>query len=172
MRYLKLGIRLAIYVTLLISIMNGCTTINIINERLSQLMYVDSAFSAHVDTYIKEAKKRNIRHGSIDRLTMIFGLTGTKEEPNTVGTCANISGFPLIVIDRGYWALSNEDEHEELIMHELGHCLLNRDHCEAKVDGKGSSIMAAEMLGSKIYVPNREKLINELFNPTSECDTR
>jgi hypothetical protein len=132
-------------------------------------MYIDSAFDKYVSSFSSEAKKRTADIGRLHSLTMIFGITGTKDDPGTIGTCSIANGFPLIIIDRRFWGVADEFEREELIFHELGHCLLDRDHCEPKKDGKSLSIMEPDLLGSTYYKANRENLINELFNSTEGC---
>jgi hypothetical protein len=38
------------------------------------------------------------------------------------------SGYKIIEIDYKYWNSSNENGKEQIIYHELGHCLLNKEH--------------------------------------------
>lgn len=37
-------------------------------------------------------------------------------------------GQRYIELDTAFWARSSEDDHLSLVMHELGHCVLNRHH--------------------------------------------
>jgi len=161
--------RAAIYGMLFAVIANGCTTVNILNQRLADLSYIDSAIKPYSNSFVTEAVKRGNVAPDLSKLTMVFGKTSTKDEPNTIGTCSGINGYPIITIDTNYWDVADEFEKQELIYHELGHCILNRDHCEVKENGKPVSLMEPEMVGSSFYQENREKLINELFDSNDGC---
>lgn len=165
--YLRWTVRSIVYSMLLIA---GCTTVNVIDRRILPFIYVDSAFSEHINVYLAEAKRRNKHPGPINRLAMFLGTTRTSEEPHTVGTCLNVGGFPRIVLDEKYWNASDWLGREELVMHELGHCLLNRGHCELSVGNKKKSLMASETLGSDYTEHTRSAFIDELFTPAKECN--
>jgi hypothetical protein len=67
-------------------------------------------------------------HLKIGDLKAKFGtLRGNTE---TVGLCVveEDGTPPSIVIDRDYWYEAGDLQREELMFHELGHCVLNRDH--------------------------------------------
>lgn len=169
----SLGIimRIVVYGVLIAVISNACTTLNTINYTLSKLHYIDSAIWPYVTKFVVEGGKRGYV-ADLSNITVIFGTTNTKEDAGTVGTCSAINGFPLVVIDQGYWNISNVYEKEELIMHELGHCLLNREHCEAKENGEGVSLMKPDLFDSSVYSNNREKLIDELFKVHDSCKSK
>jgi len=168
MSYLRWIVRIILYAMLAAVISNGCTTINIIHERLQKLHYIDSNLKELAEKFKKEAVAHK-RVVDLSELTMIFGTTYSKDEPYTIGTCGQMNGFPVITIDTRYWDTADQYEKEELVFHELGHCILGRDHCEIKVDGKSASIMEPDMLGSVMYKENRENLLNELFRPIEGC---
>lgn len=159
-------IRVIVYALLLAAISNACTTINIINSRLSQLMYVDSAFEKHVLQFVTEAGNRKVSVINVRALTMMFGKTNTSDDPGTVGTCSMINNLPVVIIDRPFWDVATQAERELLVFHELGHCILLRDHCEVRADNGPASIMVAELIDGVYYQQNRKKLVDELFHPT------
>jgi hypothetical protein len=133
--------------------------------------YVDSALTPYLDRFKHEAK---IRGKSIDSstLTLVFGETKTKLEPSTVGTCLTgtvLGLFPVVTIDTSHWTTIQEYEKEELIFHELGHCLLERDHCSVKANGLSVSIMEPDDSDLVAYLTNRDSMIDELFNPAKDC---
>lgn len=69
---------------------------------------------------------------------------------------------PKITINHTNWIGLNAIYREQLLFHELGHCLLNRNHL-----GSGQnpvSIMNSNLFNSQIYVDNYDSLIEELFN--------
>lgn len=168
MRIMDWVMRVVLWTLTFSVILYGCTTINIITQRLERLSYVDSALTDYVGRFVHEGLSRGI---VIDpkRLTMVFGSTGTKDSPTTIGTCEPVNSYPVITIDKTYWSVADENEKEELAFHELGHCLLNRDHCEEKENGVSVSLMEPDMLGSKQYGEHREDLVDELFNPHEGC---
>lgn len=48
---------------------------------------------------------------------------------NSVGVCTKWSnGYREIGIDKEYWHSISEGQKEQLIFHELGHCVLDKDH--------------------------------------------
>lgn len=56
-------------------------------------------------------------------------------DDNIIGTCTIRPTKRLIKIDPSYWALVEDDlEREQLMFHELGHCVLNRGHDETLTD--------------------------------------
>ena len=93
----------------------------------------------------------------------------------TVGACMKDRwGSPqLVSIDRNFWDRSNALAREQVLYHELGHCLLNRGHSEEKAKSKyipwfkcprtimkSSTFTTRELLFC--YKAERERYINEL----------
>ncbi len=89
------------------------------------------------------------------------------EQGNVVGQCKTYSdGSKEIVLDLVYWENATEIEREYLVFHELGHCVLERDHNNERDDnGICISIMQSGTGGcNKRYNElSREVLIDELF---------
>jgi hypothetical protein len=72
-----------------------------------------------------------------------------------------------IVIDRKAWREYNEGGREQLIYHELGHCVLGLDHDDTVGEISGIifpiSIMNSYVFGNHwLYVQEREHYINDL----------
>jgi hypothetical protein len=134
------------------------------------LMYVDSALISEVNLFIIEGKLRDV---DVDdkKLTMVFAKTGTKDEPNIIGTCQFVGEYPLIAIDRDYYNKAEPFEREALVFHELGHCLLGREHCSVKKDGKSVSLMEPIILSNELYSVERTAIVDELFHPNKDCPT-
>lgn len=81
-----------------------------------------------------------------------------------------------IKVDPTYWfdEATLEEEKMGIIYHELGHCLLGRDHLETTFDYEysphrtvraPSSLMYPSSFYSKFYEPLRQYYIDELINP-------
>ena len=77
-----------------------------------------------------------------DRFTEVIGVPSrqvagffTTLDVPTVGLCTSYSeGLRKIEIDPTFWAKSNPLTREQLIFHELGHCVLNLDHNSNMID--------------------------------------
>lgn len=71
-----------------------------------------------------------------------------------------------IEIDPVFWEEANDTEREVLIFHELGHCVLNRDHVEDIIEPYElpKSIMYPVIFDSA-YSDHRNYYVNELKNP-------
>lgn len=88
-------------------------------------------------------------------------------EGEVLGQCERYSdGSKVIVLDQSNWDEASEIEKEFLLFHELGHCVLGREHDNSK-DNKGfcTSIMQSGT-GSckkKYNDSNRASMLDELF---------
>ena len=83
-----------------------------------------------------------------------------------VGMCTIFSsGERQIEIDNNNWHnFLSEEEKLQLVLHELGHCDLNRNHIMSAKDGVPVSIMYPYVFP---LMPEAESYyIDELFNPT------
>ena len=70
----------------------------------------------------------------------IEGYFSDIEANGVVGQCKTYSdGTHDIVIEKTYWNRKNDLEKEYLIFHELGHCVLNREHLDNQ-DQQGNCI--------------------------------
>lgn len=82
-----------------------------------------------------------------------------------VGECIHKEdGTREIKIDLTYWNNSSDDAREELLYHELGHCVLNKGHTSVmNTDGCPHSIMHPQVFGnSGCFINNKEYYFNEL----------
>ncbi len=86
------------------------------------------------------------------------------------GECAKYSsGYREILIDRATWNLLGSPGKEEEILHELGHCILNRDHDNfftvIGTDTIPESIMYFQVFGDwNYYTDNRDYYLRELIH--------
>lgn len=85
--------------------------------------------------------------------------------PDIVGWCIMYSKPLKIQIDREYFDSSTDLEREQLIFHELGHCVLERDHTKHKDEHKKPmSIMYPYTLSESTYVSKYREYMDELFS--------
>lgn len=129
-------------------------------------LYIDPAFQYYVTLFETEAAARgfNIK---IVNLIMIFSdqFNGT----NTLAECETWTDrTPVIRIGTEFWNdYQNESTREQVIDHELGHCILNRDHKDTYVNMGSrtipSSIMATYLFSDFYFDTYRDYYLDELF---------
>ena len=81
-----------------------------------------------------------------------------------VGVC--IPEQRQVFVDLHYWLRTDETHREELVWHELGHCVLGREHTTASVDEHPASIMYPTVQvpdDEKFYLSHKHHYIKELF---------
>ena len=134
-----------------------------------QHSYIDSNLSWFVKSFVNEANKRN---KTID-LSYVSVQFSNKLDNDTevIGFCRVVGPVKLIKINASYWSSATYSEREELIFHEMAHCLLKREHCNEKTDdGSRYVSIMSEYSGSKIeYMANREEYVEELFSKHARC---
>lgn len=97
----------------------------------------------------------------------VLGRLESIEEGKIIGQCVHNSIEPEVVrIDKSYWVAATPLQKEFVVFHELGHCVLNRDHLDTKnADGTCLSIMNSGTSGCRnVYsTGTRSKYLDELF---------
>lgn len=98
-------------------------------------------------------------------------ITYKEQTYPTIGICyryeTNYKENNYIEIDPTHWNIMNESFREELIFHELGHCILMRDHDSLFLDNVGipKSIMYPYSFGRE-YNKYKDYYLDELVNPS------
>lgn len=128
-------------------------------------LFVDSSLHVYFDRFVTEGALRNVM---VDyNKTRVSGYIRTIETPNVIGQCVHDPNKPnTVIVDRAYWTTASDLEREFLVFHELGHCVLNREHLdEADANGNCVSIMTSGSLQCRVnYTEStRKKLLDELF---------
>lgn len=70
---------------------------------------------------------------------------------------------PRIIVDKKVWDSLNHLDREELMYHELGHCLLKQVHRDDSVNDYPISIMHRRHMGYQKYAQHREYYLKEMF---------
>jgi hypothetical protein len=103
----------------------------------------------------------------VDNLIIRFG--GTEGDDRAV--CV-IKGeqTPTISVSAEAWSESTEAEQEELLFHELGHCVLRRFHQDGIDERSGAprSVMSSVKIDEGIYLARRDDYLRELFSRSAE----
>lgn len=76
------------------------------------------------------------------------------------------SGYAEIEIDPDFWQTFTEEQREQLVFHELGHCVFKRQHDNTTTDNCPTSVMRSYMFNTleiyQCYLPRYEYYIDEL----------
>jgi hypothetical protein len=125
-------------------------------------------FNSYVSSFEAAGKKNGV-NVSAGNVPINFGDT---ENENHRGICATYQdGSKEIIIQESWWNTQSEDFKESLIYHELGHCLLGRDHDDQTVNVAGqdfkTSMMNQRIVSPIHYSPNKESYHKELFTQQS-----
>lgn len=130
----------------------------------AHVLSIPQEFAPYYESFLLEARNRGVNL-YVDDLEITFHAL---PDP-TVGRCTKGSATPVVVIDPTAWQSFTTSDREELIFHELGHCLLNRDHIDGTVTLGGvtipSSVMSTYDFPGEIYYAYRDYYLNELFKP-------
>jgi hypothetical protein len=126
-------------------------------------------FEDYVEVFFQEANLRGQDIRLVD-FNLEIDLV-TIEDNNVAGRC--IRNRDKIEIDKGYWEDSDPQEKEWLIFHELGHCILDRNHRnEHTVNGECISFMKGAENDFECF-PNlyssfwRNYYLDELFDAST-----
>ncbi len=111
-------------------------------------LVIDPDFQSTVDRFIFEAEKRNISV-NLNNMEILYGETN-----DALGTCSVQGSFRKITINP-ILQTASDDLLSEIIIHELGHCVLGREHSPDP-----TSIMHATNI---IGEPWRTEVLDELF---------
>lgn len=128
---------------------------------------IQSEFRPYVRNFFKESRKHSLPPEFEDRathLTVKFGYPSRlNDEHDFVGWCE--LNTTTIIIEKETWNTYAEGSRQSLIDHELGHCLLERQHRPFLAEGNNPvSIMFPKVLPSEYYEKNKGRLYPELFD--------
>jgi len=154
----------SIIILTLLSILLACSE-ETSNEFKAIDHFIDDRLYEHFETFKVEAEKRNIE---VDFISMnVEGHIGNIEDTGVVGQCQTfVNGSKAVVIEESYWNRASDLKKEFLVFHELGHCILNRNHLdESSANGSCSSIMNSGSASCNFSYneKTREALLEELF---------
>lgn len=82
------------------------------------------------------------------------------------GYCANQGGVyatPTISVNTLYWTNLSNDQQQALIYHEMGHCVLNREHKTTMWNTVPDSIMYPSVLRAGLLTQYHDHYVTELF---------
>lgn len=121
---------------------------------------LSAVFSQQVDPEFEKYVQRFEEHYGRS-IPAIISIVFVDDMEEAVGRCYWYSRN--IEIDREYWDTHGEAGREQLIFHELGHCVLNRRHNTKRMQNCPASIMYPS-LSPACYAKYRKEYIKELFD--------
>jgi hypothetical protein len=117
--------------------------------------------------YVKAFEARAAAVGANIKVTDLSIVSVPKiDEKYVVAQClktANGSTTPSIIVSQEYWTQFSASSREELLFHEMGHCVLNRPHRADEDNGISFSIMNPIVFGGRLYIVNYKQYMHELF---------
>lgn len=121
------------------------------------------------DKYIKYVRRFVADGERFGRKIYIYDLivrSVPEINEETIGQCERkYNTTPEVTISASFWENFSDAEKEELIYHELGHCVLKRRHNEYTDDwGTPVSMMNPFFLPELVYIKYHEMYIRELFH--------
>jgi len=127
--------------------------------------FIDERLVPYFDAFQEEAKTRGFDYDF--KALRVDGYIQRIRENGVAGQCqAYESGQLAVVVQPIYWDNISEQDKEFLIFHELGHCILDREHFDdSNADGTCKSIMNSGGLFCDINYNDRtrEEYLDELF---------
>lgn len=125
---------------------------------------VDPPLQSFLETFQQEAATRGIK---VDYHADPVEARLQLHEGNVrLGWCNYNSNAPdIVVINTLFWDILDDLEKEKLVFHELGHCILKRQHLDSvQDDGRCKSIMHSGQKCSDNYSSEtRSHYLDELF---------
>ncbi len=117
----------------------------------------------YVNNFLKEAKQEQ-RTIVIDSLIVQFvPYLGDTAMGQCYRTGIDWSGIPTVLIRRPSWDGSSDSLKEVMLFHELGHCILLREHLNTWTNDIVTSIMYYSLQREPMYSDNWRYYMHELF---------
>ena len=127
--------------------------------------FIDDRLKPYFDEFKKEGELRGLNLNLSPEVIEAFIQNVISQ--SVAGQCQRNTDRPSqIILDENVWNQSNDSDKEFLIFHELGHCILNRDHLDAtNPNGSCISIMHSVVgICRNEYDTRRSDYLDELFN--------
>lgn len=127
---------------------------------------VDPELSPYYNKFIQNGKNSGVDLSKRD-ITLRFVPTIKDEQQNGVilGVCYFEDND--VEINRESWDSLSIEKREALVAHELGHCILDRDHEDStdQLTGKKLSLMNAYLISTTDFTTKYDYYMRELFSP-------
>lgn len=121
--------------------------------------YQEPELKQMANKVLYEGAKRG-KYYSVDWIGFKYANLGG----GTVGLCRKSSSKRTIYVDHSFW-LYKEEYREQLIAHELGHCLLDKGHDDSVMyQVIPKTLMHTYVINASVYKYYRTYYFDQLFN--------
>lgn len=128
-------------------------------------LYIADELQPYFDLFEVEAAARGLDYNLEEE--NLEGYLLRISDDDVIGQCSFNTDHPQrVTIDVSFWRRASDFEKEMVVFHELGHCVLNRDHIDdANPDGTCVSIMHSGLGNCRLQYNNTNKVayLDELF---------
>lgn len=126
-------------------------------------------FVPYYDAFIQEGIKEKKDYSSVNiTIQYVDTIKNSETENRVLGRCWYDRS--LIEINREAWVDLSENKKTSLIFHELGHCILKRQHDNQELFGQKTSIMHWIILSDREFEGRQEYFFQELFTRKKDFD--
>lgn len=161
------SLRKLILFILISPLANSCVTLSYF-----KYPHIDERVQPYVDTFLAEADKRDLHFDTsniVIQITNVPDIVEKGKPGRTIGTCYQPYVFEkaYVILDKRWWKYATNYDKESTVLHELGHCFLQREHRDETLTLNGDdiplSIMNSYAPQGFNYLLYREYYIEELF---------
>ena len=123
-----------------------------------------AGFESYVARFESDAAA-NGRTIQVSDLIIRFGTVDAEGESGGRGVCEFQPGAtPVITLSQAAWDTSNDAEREQLVFHELGHCVLQKRHVGGvSAQGIPRSLMNPYRIDGSVYLQNKAYYLSTFF---------
>lgn len=130
---------------------------------------ISNHFYPYLKRFADEAYRRNVYPNQSKLAALSIRFAFNLGDYNHLAECE--VNTTQISVSESYWMTASEPEREELIFHELGHCLLGRDHDDNVMPISGGTIYKSIMNSAGTALMFRFPNWNNCFKNTADCSS-
>lgn len=132
----------------------------------------DPEFTPYVERFVARAAERDVVVSPNITVQFTEDSLDDDDEGKAMARCYRGFGARYVVVARNYWDKMHDLQREEVIFHELGHCLLDRPHRNEERFNVPCSLMNGTGLPYIAdYGSHKENYLDELFGKRTTCAT-
>jgi hypothetical protein len=127
------------------------------------VLYIEPELQPFVSQFVQDAMKL----GAHVEITNLSAQLSDRLEDPAVGECVRNGSNPMIRISRSFWQTASDANKQLEVYHELGHCVLNREHDDAMALDNGNiprSIMNSSEIDIAVFLAHYDYYLCELFS--------
>lgn len=144
------------------------------NSKSESGLFKAPAYNVHIEIepYVETFKEKMLLAGITKSLNHLQANFSENLFPGEVGRCTltsnNKGTISSVLISKSIWDRMTVENREEVVYHELAHCVLERKvHISTTENGVPVSIMYPTHIGNILYVDHYGNYMAELFSNSS-----